>query len=375
MWRETKKNSVNSIDQRVVEGTGTMSKTGKKKTQNSNAFKYKLALWGVSAFLLFVLAEVLPNCVCFQYSCSVFRVLASLSLAVVVGVIMTFVIDLPTRLSDYEKSFIHTLSSNDYLKTLDEEKLTKLRNDVTEQLHEGNAPRMAKELIDMDQKICELLKAPYYSRYRHSVICERPDEDGFISKEHTIDYQLINPHGDVKDAKEYIQMSNLVKLDKSNSDACKQNVIEMLEFTCSIDDNATIDYKSKCKFEYKDIQKKDGYYNTEAILVGTSEDVQVNETTTTGIFIMFKNNVQVHMRYTIKVHKEDRCFTKRLQHPAKNFRLDYMSKDENVKLYGQMFGTEMKQSNMYIRSMSSNSKSLECFDMLLPQNGAMVVML
>lgn len=81
------------------------------------------------------------------------------------------------------------------------------------------------------------------------------------------------------------------------------------------------------------------------------------------------------MRYTIKVHKEDRCFTKRLQHPAKNFRLDYMSKDENVKLYGQMFGTEMKQSNMYIRSMSSNSKSLECFDMLLPQNGAMVVML
>lgn len=353
-----------------------MSKTRRKIISNSDAFKYKLALWGVSAFLLFVLAEVLPTYVCFQYSCSVFKVLASLSLAVVVGVIMTFVIDLPTRLSDYEKSFIHTLSSNDYLKTLDEEKLSKLRNDVTEQLHEANAPRMAKELIAMDQKICELLKAPYYSRYRHSVICDKPDEDGFISKEHTIDYQLINPHGDVREAKEYIQMSNLVKLDRTQLGASGQNVIKMLEFTCSIDDNAIVDYKSKCKFEYKDIRKKDEYYNTEAILVGTANDVQANETSTTpGVFIMFKNNVQVHMRYTIKVHKEDRCFTKRLQHPAKNFRLDYMSKDENVKLYGQMFGTEMKQSNMYIRSMSSNSKSLECFDMLLPQNGAMVVML
>lgn len=125
--------------------------------------------------------------------------------------------------------------------------------------------------------------------------------------------------------------------------------------------------------EYEAYKKKDEYYNTKACLNSTTTDNESNGGK--GVPVMFKNNIQVHMRYSIKVHGEDRCFSKRLQYPAKNFRLDYTSKDEKVKLSGQIFGTEMKQSNMFIRSNSNNSVSLECFDLLLPQNGAMVVML
>lgn len=347
--------------------------TKKVYKTESDPLKLKLVLWGVVALLVFVIAKVGAKVLPFAYSDIIYNdILASLSVAVLVGVVLTFVIDLPTRLNDYEKSFVRTLSSNDYLKTLDEQKLTKLRNDVTEQLHKSNAPRMEKDLILMDQKICDLLRSPYYSRYRQSVVCEKPDGNNIIVKEHTIDYQLINPYGDIKEAKELLRMSNLVKLDKIE-DAEKEKVIELKEFTCSIDDAEPIDFLHRSTIEYEAYKKKDEYYNTKACLNSTTTDNESNGGK--GVPVMFKNNIQVHMRYSIKVHGEDRCFSKRLQYPAKNFRLDYTSKDEKVKLSGQIFGTEMKQSNMFIRSNSNNSVSLECFDLLLPQNGAMVVML
>lgn len=351
-----------------------LHKTTKKTDgHESDPLKMKLVIWGLCSFLVFVLAKIGATYFSFEYSEIIFDdILAGLSVAVLVGVVLTFVIDLPTRLNDYEKSFVRTLSSNDYLKTLDEQKLTKLRNDVTEQLHKSNAPRMEKGLIIMDQKICDLLRSPYYSRYRQSVVCDKPDSNNIIVKEHTIDYQLINPYGDIKEAKELLRMSNLVKLNKVEN-AEIEKVIELKEFTCSIDDAEPEDFLQRSTIEYEEYKKKDEYYNTKACLNSKTSDNKTNGGK--GVPVMFKNNIQVHMRYSIKVHGEDRCFSKRLQYPAKNFRLDYTSKDENVKLSGQIFGTEIKQSNMFIRSMSDNSMSLECFDLLLPQNGAMVVML
>ena len=167
----------------------------KKHYISSDPTRYRLIATGLVALLLFVLINVYSAEWNFPYSEYVFPMLSTIMMSIIAGVILTFAIDLPTRLKDYEKSFIQALSSSDYLKTLDEQRLTTLRNDITEQLHKASAPCMAKGLIDMDQRICELLRLPYYSRYRHSVICDEPDGDGFIVKEHTIDYKLINPYG------------------------------------------------------------------------------------------------------------------------------------------------------------------------------------
>lgn len=343
----------------------------KKHSISSDPTKYRLIACGLIALLLFVLINVYSSEFSFPYCEYVYPMLLTIMVSIIAGVVLTFAIDLPTRLKDYEKSFVQALSSSDYLKTLDEHRLTTLRNDITEQLHKASAPCMAKGLIDMDQKICELLRLPYYSRYRHSVICDEPDGDGFIVKEHTIDYKLINPYGVNKEAKEILQSTSLVKLINPNSSEEQRKVLDILEFTCSIDNEDSKDLLPDCKICYEPISKEDEYYNTKVYI----KSLNASDLPSPGLMVSFKENIQVHLRYKIKVCKEDRCFTKRLQHPVKNFRLDYSCKDKNTVLYGQIFGTEMKQSDMSIRSVSNNTISLECFDWLLPQNGTIVVML
>ena len=339
--------------------------------------KCRLAIWGLVALSLYIVIKLYENHIeTFPYGRSLCVIFSTIFITIVAGVILTFVIDLPTRLKDYEKSFVHALSSNAYLKTLDEQKLTKLRNDVTEQLHKVNAPSMAKGLIEMDQKICELLRLPYYTRYRQVVVCEKPDEYDYIVKEHAIEYKLVNPYGVNKEGKEILQMTNLVKLNnQKDTEKERDEVLKLLEFSCVIDDVETRDIKEECEICYKPLEKKDEYYDTKVTLKAKRPQNMSAEMLSLGVPVSFKDNIQVRIRYTIKVHKEDRCFSKRLQHPVHNFRLDYSSKSDNVKLYGQIFGTEMKQSDMSIISASDNSISLECFDWLLPQNGAIVVML
>ncbi len=343
----------------------------KKHYISSDPTRYRLIATGLIALLLFVLIHVYSAAWQFPYCEYVYPILSTIMMSIIAGVILTFAIDLPTRLKDYEKSFVQALSSSDYLKTLDEQRLTTLRNDITEQLHKASAPCMAKGLIDMDQKICELLRLPYYSRYRHSVICDEPDGEGFIVKEHTIDYKLINPYGVNKEAKEILQSTNLVKLLNPSSTEEQKKVLDILEFKCSVDNKEPKDLIPDCKVCYEPI-KEDEYYNTKVYIKSSTAP---DETPSPGIVISFTENIQVHLRYKIRVCKEDRCFTKRLQHPVKNFRLDYSCKDKDAVLYGQIFGTEMKQSDMSIRSVSNNTISLECFDWLLPQNGTIVVML
>ena len=339
--------------------------------------KTRLIIYGLIAALVYVLATIYEADISsITQGSKIYDIVSAMSLSIVAGVILTFAIDLPTRLKDYEKSFIYALSSNAYLKTLDEQKLTKLRNDVTEQLHKSNAPQMARGLITMDQKVCELLRMPYYTRYRHSVICEEPDTNNYITKEHTIEYKLINPYGVNKEGKEILQMTNLVKREDAASTASEGGVLDLLEFSCVVDDEDLRDIKNESEVVCEPLEKQDEYYNTRVVLKTkktTSDSKKKNQEE--GVLVSFKDNIQVRIRYKIKVHKEDRCFSKRLQHPAHNFRLDYSCKSDNVKLYGQIFGTEMKQQDMSIKSASDNSISLECFDWLLPQNGAIVVML
>ena len=102
------------------------------------------------------------------------------------------------------------------MKNLYEERLTQLRKDITEQIHIANAPFMARGLIEIDQRICELLKEPYYTKYRHSVVCTDDDDESYIWKEHQVSYILKNPYGSKKIATEYINFNNFICIDSIN---------------------------------------------------------------------------------------------------------------------------------------------------------------
>ena len=345
-----------------------LDKNKKRKTKKKTQRKL---FWASFCFaVIYILVSIIAAQECCEFCCSktIYTILSGICISIVTATIISLCIDFPSKLQDYEYSFISALSSNNYLKSLDEDRLSKLRNDITRQLHKANAPYMAHGLITIDQKICELLRQPYYDRYRQMVNCSL--QSNIIQKRHIIDYKLINPYGVNKKAREYINLSNLVL-----GNDLTQNPIKDLKIICRIDNIESKNYSIKDgTIVLKTEPIKDNnmdYYKSEVFIAPIT-----NNETTHGIPIDFNDNIQVHIEYIIDVCVEDRCFTKRLQHPTKNFRLDYSySGPEEVQLYGQIFGTELKQSDFIIRNLTEKSICLETFNWLLPDNGAIVILL
>lgn len=341
----------------------------KKKAPIFTITTLKILVVILLGLLITLVSIYLDANVKFTGSHLVFGALSSIAVSLIAGAVLAWMIDIPSKLKEYENSIVNALVSNNYLKSLDEERLTQLRKDVTEQLHRVNVPCMARGLIDIDQKICNLLKQPYYTRYRQTVVCKKDEVNGVIVKHHTIDYKLINPYSVNSKATEYISIANLVL--SNGKDNMKDKAITDVRIRCIIDDGQAQDLSSEIEFDSSSVDSRETFYDTKVELVAKNDKYKGDKK---GLKIEFDKSLEVKMSYDIVVDKDDISFTKRLRHPAKNFRLDYTFETTSpIKIFGQLFGTELKQSDFLIRYPLPNSVSLESFEWLLPDNGAIVV--
>lgn len=341
----------------------------KKKAPIFTITTLKILVVILVGLLITLVSIYLDANVKFTGSHLVFGALSSIAVSLIAGAVLAWMIDIPSKLKEYENSIVNALVSNNYLKSLDEERLTQLRKDVTEQLHKVNVPCMARGLIDIDQKICNLLKQPYYTRYRQTVVCKKDEVNGVIVKHHTIDYKLINPYSVNSKATEYISIANLVL--SNGKDNMKDKAITDVRIRCVIDDGLAQDLSSEIEFDSSSVDSRETFYDTKVELVAKKDSYKGDKK---GLKIEFDKSLEVKMSYDIVVDKDDISFTKRLRHPAKNFRLDYTFETTSpIKIFGQLFGTELKQSDFLIRYPLPNSVSLESFEWLLPDNGAIVV--
>lgn len=341
----------------------------KKKAPIFTITTLKILVVILVGLLITLVSIYLDANVKFTGSHLVFGALSSIAVSLIAGAVLAWMIDIPSKLKEYENSIVNALVSNNYLKSLDEERLTQLRKDVTEQLHKVNVPCMARGLIDIDQKICNLLKQPYYTRYRQTVVCKKDEVNGVIVKHHTIDYKLINPYSVNSKATEYISIANLVL--SNGKDNMKDKAITDVRIRCIIDDGQAQNLSSEIEFDSSSVDSRETFYDTKVELVAKNDSYKGDKK---GLKIEFDKSLEVKMSYDIVVDKDDISFTKRLRHPAKNFRLDYTFETTSpIKIFGQLFGTELKQSDFLIRYPLPNSVSLESFEWLLPDNGAIVV--
>lgn len=341
----------------------------KKKAPIFTITTLKILVVILVGLLITLVSIYLDANVKFTGSHLVFGALSSIAVSLIAGAVLAWMIDIPSKLKEYENSIVNALVSNNYLKSLDEERLTQLRKDVTEQLHKVNVPCMARGLIDIDQKICNLLKQPYYTRYRQTVVCKKDEVNGVIVKHHTIDYKLINPYSVNSKATEYISIANLVL--SNGKDNMKDKAITDVRIRCIIDDGQAQNLSSEVEFDSSSVDSRETFYDTKVELVAKNDSYKGDKK---GLKIEFDKSLEVKMSYDIVVDKDDISFTKRLRHPAKNFRLDYTFETTSpIKIFGQLFGTELKQSDFLIRYPLPNSVSLESFEWLLPDNGAIVV--
>ena len=293
--------------------------------------------------------------------------LIGVAFSVLAAAILAIIIDVPSWLRDYEEHFANILSSNSYLKTLDEKSLVQLRQDITTQIHKTTTPRMPRGLVKMDESICALFKRPYYERYMHSVRCKMSQDRKEIEKTHVVEFKLINPNCGYSDAVETIRLSNLIQ--KMGDD---DKGIMDFKMSYRIDDKEEQDLSKDYGMASEPLDKKIEFYDTKVYLAYKPED---DANRKVGIELRFNECVIVKYSYTIKIDAVDRCFTKRLQHPAELFILNYSCDDDDISVQGQLIGTDLKQSNVSIHYHDENSISLVSYDWLLPDNGAVVVML
>ena len=328
----------------------------------------------LSAFLAIAISIIIT--IISDKDCTFANIMANLlqgvAVSCIAGVIITYAIDLRAKLKEYETSFLNALSSNRYLRQLSRPQLLQLRQDVTKAIHHKNSPNMAEGLIHLDNDICQLLEKVYCNKYRQTVTCTDDSVlSGMVRKKNIIEYELVNPHQDEEE--ELITYNNLFKkinetdtIDKYFKDfkiTFYKKDDEESAYAEITDDPSLIDYELK---EGKKPSLDKEFYNASVYMARNGIEGE-------GLKVKFRYKLKVSISFTIIVPADDICFSKRLKHPAHNFRIDYFYDSDDVKLYGQLFGTNIEQSEVTVTNVSDNKISLETSEWMLPRDGAIVV--
>jgi hypothetical protein len=352
----------------------------------------------------------------------IFEIIFTLSTSLFTGSFLAKLINIPQYMEDYTTLISTALTSSKYLKALSKDQLKKLRGRVTHRLHIRNVPNMPIGLIDLDEKICEHLEKPYYSKYNEIIHCletglysnlrlnkdVNKDEIGetkvqYIKKQVVQEYTLNNPYDEKTPVKADIGLNNHLNLD---DDCSIEGIFQIDSFKISIDNAQTRDIKSLLQIWHhkhtkaSDLDPAFETYDT-GIYLSSVDDVIISNEYLEGkaksghnfsakspnpqripdgqseykLFVKFNKCVKVTFVSTKLIPIVDRHYTKRLKYAAESYSLIYTCDDDNVKLVGQLFGTLVDHSNMSIR-VSPNEKvlTIETSDWLLPRNGAVVVM-
>lgn len=332
---------------------------------------------------------------------TILKILEALSISVLAGTILAFLIDIPSRIKEYKNFFVTLLTSNEYLKRLDEKQLTNLRSEVTTLLHTQDVPNMPKGLIRLDQVICNMLKQPYYKYYRQSIkvdlTSKSQEHNSFLKKDFSVEYLIFNPFNKDRsiivdlgfsgftdipnnsDVKDYFKINKFtLHIDSYNEEIDMTQYIKILSMPCkesigynthifinTLENNKAALHERFFKEHASGNKKEINYENLNEINLNLSQKLNIR----------FKDKIKVELNYSITTPINDKIFTKRLRYPVKYFRIDYTSKTNSHKLYGQLLGTLIEQSKISTNIQNDKTHlSLETFDWLLPGNGAIIVM-
>lgn len=334
---------------------------------------------------------------------TILKILQPLSNSLIAAVVVYFLIDIPSRLREYQDFFVDLLSSDKYLKLMQEKQLTKLREKITWQLHVKDFPNMPRGLIAIDERFCEMLRQPYFKIYSQTTTVSRIEGDnGMLRKKVSVKYTAYNPHASEKPVLFDIGLANSLKFNQEPTIEVAQTLFQLNSFSISFDgDEREYNMLPLLRIGVTN-ERKDGFsYNGRILLMphdGNSNEkepfekekiergdnttqeeipyVMIEDSSMVGLFVLIKDKISVKFEYEVGVPQDDISYTKRLRYPVKYFSLNY-SLDETITdmtVVGQIIGTLINQPDI-TAEMSDNKKRiiLKTQNWLLPKNGAMVV--
>lgn len=321
-------------------------------------------------------------------------------LSIISAIAVAFLIDLPGKMREYQGYFVDLLSSNDYLKQLDDEALSKLRKQITWVQHAKDYPNMPRELIELDERLCNMLREPYFEEFTQIITLTKVNDK--IIKHCSVEYTIKNPGRDGRKVSVDIGLSNAVIFsDINNEELLKSEAAKTLKinkFVAYFDNNENAynlephsrilvytdvpdntDYNGEIHIApLNEYSNKSNPLSIKNLSSTPSEQsvVEVAKTNKIDFCIEFEQKVVIKFEYEIMVPEKDKCFSKRLRYPVKYFKLDYILGEgfDNVKLSGQLIGTLIDQQNIsFYQSKDKKQLSFWTHSWLLPQNGVFIV--
>lgn len=334
---------------------------------------------------------------------TILKILQPMSNSFIAAVVVYFLIDIPGRLREYQDFFVDLLSSEKHLKLMGEKRLTKLRKQITTQLHVKDFPNMPRGLIDIDERFCEMLKRPYFKTYSQSTtVSSVTEQKDVLRKKVRVEYTAYNPHDKDKAIRFDIGMANSLRFDEEATVEEAKKLYQLNAFSISFDGEER---------EYNLLpllrigvtrERKDGLlYNGRIVLMPRDKHTNEKEplekekleqmeaeeqaeipyemledSSLAGLFVSFMDKIRVKFEFEVAVPQDDISYTKRLRYPVKYFTLNYSldSSVEKMTVVGQIIGTLIDQPDISVE-ISEDRKSiiLKTQNWLLPKNGAMVV--
>ena len=286
------------------------------------------------------------------------ELLNSLGNALIIGPALSWILDLPSMINYFKHITVESLISKEYLNNLDRDKLVALRKDCTVKIHLKDSDTVEKELINVDENICELLTKPFCERFRQNTSFHKANN--VYKKKHYIEELYRNP------LNSRVSFSNFPKtyLDLSPGKTV-DDIYKFEKFTVKIDDGVTKDITSDVKLVGHNINEPDIHFNT----VVTLEDKSGNP-----LSFDYTNTLEINRIIIIETPAVDNTFIKRVTIPVKSFKIDYGYSGNDLKLIGSCFGTLSYSNDGGMKIIQGGSYiSIESFTWLLPGNGVMIV--
>lgn len=333
-------------------------------------------------------------------------IIKSICLSVFVASVMAFLVDIPGKMKEYQSYFVDLLSSNEYLKQMDESALMDLRAKITWILHSKDIPNMPKGLIDLDGELCDMLRKPFFRDYSQ-INDVRCTGDEFVKTIKT-QYSAFNPYGfshpvimDIGLGIEMIIPEPNVYDDDASLQAFVEDKLSIKRFCIIFDDRKEeVDLRPYVQIVYKRhgrgewsgnqdsrrvqihlINKDENRPVLSDIIVDNNQQksdisVKLDENRTySRLDCEIKNKIQVELDYIIKVTNKDKLFSKKLRYPVKYLYFEYaFDKDSDYEIDGQLIGTMIDPSDRLINVSEDRKRiTMRTNAWLLPRNGVVVV--
>ena len=213
---------------------------------------------------------------------------------------------------------------------------------------------IAEGLLELEYKIVEYYRSPYYENYSTFVSCSR--NGNYLVKDITTEYTLKNPMAG-KEKIEAIVGLDLFFCKNSNSTSPK-----LMEFTIQNENEEKKNILELSEMHETPINTE-GAYNTKATIA--------HKSTVEKYKILLDKSTYVKLRYISYAPISDKSYISILRYPTKNYKMVFHNPKNDLSFSGDFIGPLLTDDHIMVNK-KEGLINIDCTTWCLPGDGVTV---